>query len=222
MRDKKSMILKKVFLFIIIVIFIQSVFAIEKIVVLGLFKDKAVVNLDGKRRVLNIGKTSPEGATLISADSKEVVIEIDGIQKTYVLGTHISSSFTASSDSKKVTIGPDASGMYRVNGSINNYQVNFVVDTGASLISMNKHQAKRIGLNYRLDGEEGLSNTASGLDKVYLIKLQKVKVGDIELRDVQAAVHDGDYPVVILLGNAFLSRVDMNREGRILELEKKY
>jgi aspartyl protease family protein len=216
------MILKKVVLFTLIVIFIQSVFAIEKITILGLFKDKAVVTLDGKRRVLNVGKTSPEGATLISATSKEAVIEIDGIQETYTLGTHISSSFTAPSAGKKVTIGPDASGMYRVNGSINNYQVNFVVDTGATLISMNKHQAKRIGLNYKLEGKEAVSNTASGLAKVYLIKLEKVKVGDIELRDVQSAVHDGDYPDVILLGNAFLSRVNMHREGRILELEKKY
>jgi aspartyl protease family protein len=87
---------------------------------------------------------------------------------------------------------------------------------------MNKHQAKRIGLKYKLEGEESLSNTASGFAKIYLIELKKVKVGDIEIRNVQAAVHDGDHPTVILLGNAFLSRVDMNREGRLLELEKKY
>jgi aspartyl protease family protein len=216
------MILKKVFLFILIVIINPSVFAIEKIMVMGLFKDKAIVTLDGKRRVLNVGETSPEGATLISATSKEAVIDIDGTQKTYTLGTHISSTFTAPSEGKKVTIGPDPFGMYHVNGSINNYQVNFIVDTGATFISMNEHQAKRIGLNYKLEGKEAVSNTASGVAKVYLVKLKKVKVGDIELRDVQAAVHDGDHPEVMLLGNAFLSRVNMNREGRILVLEKKY
>ncbi|OGT30488.1 MAG: hypothetical protein A2W28_07590 [Gammaproteobacteria bacterium RBG_16_51_14] len=215
------MILKNILLVILLAVFIRPVFAIEEIVIVGLFKDKAIVDLDGKRRILAAGQTSPEGATLISANSKEAVIEIDGEVKTYTLGTHISSSYTKASSGKKVIIAPDANGMYRVNGSINDFQVDFVVDTGATLVSMNKHQAKRIGLDYKLQGKEGVANTASGEDKVYLLILKKVKVGDIEMRDVAAAVHDGDHPDVILLGNAFLSRVDMSREGRVLELEKK-
>lgn len=216
------MILKKTFLFTVILVFIQPAIAIEKIVIVGLFKDKAIVTLDGKQRVMSVGKTTPEGATLISANSKEAVIEIDGKQEPYTLGSHISTHFASPTGGKKVIIAPDPGGMYLVNGSINGFQVNFVVDTGASVISMNKHQAKRIGLKYKLEGEEGVSYTASGKNKVYLIELKKVKVGDIEIRNVQAAVHDGDHPAVILLGNTFLSRVDMNREGRILELEKKY
>ena len=216
------MILKKAFLFTVILVFIQPVIAIEKIVIVGLFKDKAIVMLDGKQRVMSIGKTTPEGATLISANSKEAVIEIEGKQESYTLGSHISTHFASPTSGKKVIIAPDPSGMYLVNGSINDFQVNFVVDTGATLISMNKHQAKRIGLKYKLEGEESLSNTASGFAKIYLIELKKVKVGDIEIRNVQAAVHDGDHPTVILLGNAFLNQVDMNREGRLLELEKKY
>ena len=215
------MILKNILLVILLAVFIRPVFAIEEIVIVGLFKDKAIVDLDGKRRILDAGQTSPEGATLISANSKEAVIEIDGEVKTYTLGTHISSSYTKASPGKKVIIAPDANGMYRVNGSINDFQVDFVVDTGATLVSMNKHQAKRIGLDYKLEGKSGVAYTASGEDKVYLLILKKVKVGDIEMRDVAAAVHDGDHPDVILLGNAFLSRVDMSREGRVLELEKK-
>ncbi|MBM2830457.1 MAG: aspartyl protease [Gammaproteobacteria bacterium] len=195
--------------------------AVEKIVIVGLFKDKAIVELDGKQRILIAGKTSPEGVTLISADSKEAVLEIDGEQKTYTLGTHIGSSFNAASEGTIVTIAPDENGHYFVNGSINGFQVNFVVDTGATLIAMNRNQAKRLGLNYKLDGEEGRSHTAAGIAKIYLVKLKKVKVGDIELRDIEGAVHDSDFPEIILLGNSFLSKVDMNREGRILQLQKK-
>lgn len=216
-----QMILKKLFLSILLAVFTGSLFAIEKIVIVGLFKDKAIVDLDGKRYVMNIGKPTPEGATLISANSKEAVIDIDGNVETYTLGTHISSSYTKALSGKKVIIPRDENGMYRVNGSINDFQVNFVVDTGASLVSMNRHQAKRIGLDYKLTGKEAIVNTASGTDKVYIVTLKKVKVGEIEIRDIAAAVHDGDHPAVILLGNAFLSRVDMNREGRVLELEKK-
>lgn len=207
----------------VILVFIcqQPVRAIDSVSVLGLFKDKAVVELDGKRRVLSIGKPSPEGVILISANSKEAVLEIEGQRNSYALGRHIGSSFKKAEVGKIVTVAPDQSGMYEVNGSINDFQVKFMIDTGATLISMNKHQAKRVGLQYKLEGRESVSSTASGLDKIYIVRLKKVKVGEIELRNIDAAVHDGDFPSVILLGNSFLNRVDMKRQGRILELQKK-
>ncbi len=212
--------IKNIILILLIIMSPCSI-AVEKIVIVGLFKDKAIVELDGKQRVLTAGKTSPEGVTLISANSREAVLEINGEQKIYTLGTHIGSSYNAASEGIIVTIAPDSSGMYNVNGSINGFQVNFVVDTGATLISMNRNDAKRIGLNYKLEGEESASHTAAGISKIYLVKLKKVKVGDIELLDVAGAVHDSDFPGVILLGNSFLSRIDMNRDGRVLQLQKK-
>ena len=122
---------------------------------------------------------------------------------------------------KNVVVAPDEQGMYYVDGSINDFPVKFVVDTGATLIAMNRNQAERIGIDYRMDGKPSLSSTASGLDKVYLVKLAKVTVGDIVLTDVPAAVHDGDYPKMILLGNSFLNGVDISRKGGLLEMEEK-
>ena len=110
--------------------------------------------------------------------------------------------------------------MYLVNGSINDFQVRFVVDTGATLISMNKHQAKRIGIEYKMDGEKSLINTASGLDVIYIVDLKKVKVDDIEVNNIKGAVHDGDFPKIILLGNTFLNQIDINRNGKLLQLQK--
>ncbi len=120
-----------------------------------------------------------------------------------------------------MSIAPDGGGMYEVNGSINEFQVKFLVDTGATSISMNKNHARRIGINYKFEGKEGLSETASGLDKIYIVNLKTVMVGGIKLHDVQAAVHDGDFPRIILLGNTFLGRVKMIREGQMLMLEEK-
>lgn len=194
--------------------------AIGKIDVVGLFPDKAVVRIDGKQHVLSVGQTSPEGVKLISSNSREAVLEIDGKQESYGLGTHISSTFEEPVAGKTVTIAPDTDGMYEISGSINGFQVNFVVDTGATLVSLNKNHAKRIGLNYKLEGKESLSQTASGYSKIYLVTLKKVRVGDIELSDVEGAVHDGDFPKVILLGNSFLNRVKLNREGALLLLKK--
>ncbi len=144
----------------------MNVSAVDKITVSGLFKNKAIVTIDGKQRLLEVGKPSPEGVLLISANAKEAVIEIDGEQKTYTLGQHIGSSFKKPAGGKTVSIAPDRSGMYEVNGSINEFQVKFLVDTGATYISMNKNHARRIGINYKFEGREALSETASGLNKI--------------------------------------------------------
>lgn len=194
--------------------------AIDKITVLGLFTDKAIIEIDGKQRLLKAGETSPEGISLISANSREAVLEIDGKQDTYTLGTHIGTTYSEPAAGTTVTIAPDGMGMYEVNGSINGFQVTFVVDTGATLISMNSNHAARIGLNYKMDGVESVTETASGYAKSYLVKLDKVRVGDIELHDVPGSVQEGDFPSVILLGNSFLSKVNLSRDGRVLQLKK--
>lgn len=199
-----------------------SAIAIEKIVINGLFKDKAIVTIDGKQRVLKKGKTSPEGVLLIEANSKEAVIEINGEQEAYTLGTHIGNTFEKSTSGKKIILTPDSGGMFNINGAINGSSVRFVVDTGATLVSMNGNVAKRLGIDYKLTGKESQSYTASGKSKIYIVNLKKVKVGDIELKNVKGAVHDGDFPVITLLGMSFLGKLDMKREGRIMELEKKY
>jgi len=197
-----------------------SVVADDRIKVVGLFKNKAIVTINGKQQVLSKGETTPGGITLISANSREAVIEINGEQRTLVLGSHIGSEFSTDTTKKTVTVAPDSNGMYMVNGSINGFQVEFLIDTGASLIAMNKHHANRIGINYRLEAETGRTYTASGIDTVYLVKLDKVRVGDIELRDVDASIHDSDHPHVILLGNSFLGKLDLQRQGKLLKLLK--
>ena len=195
--------------------------AVSKITVVGLFKDTAIVVIDGTRRLLRMGDTSPEGVTLVSATSSEAVLEIDGEQKRYGLGGQIGGSY-ARSEQPKVRIWPTPNHMYLVTGSINGFPVDFIVDTGATLVSLSGREARRLGIDYRVVGTPGHSSTASGIEKIYLVKLDKVRVGDIELRNVQGAVHDGDFPPSTLLGMSFLGRLTMRQEGQILELEKKY
>lgn len=199
----------------------MSTLAADKITVSGLFKNKAIININGKQRLLTVGQTSPEGIILISANIREAVIEIDGNRTTYQLGGHISSQFKSPESGTIVHIAPDNGGMYRVNGSINGFQVKFLVDTGATLIAMNKHHAKRIGINYKFKGDTGFAQTASGISKIYLVDLKTVMVGGIKLHDIKASVHDDDFPKIILLGNSFLSRVKMNRDGQMLKLEEQ-
>ena len=195
--------------------------AVTKVTVVGLFKDTAIVVIDGTRQLLRSGDTSPEGVTLVSADSKEAVLEIDGEQKRYGLGGQIGGTYKKP-DQVTVRIWPTPNRMFAVLGSINGYPVDFIVDTGATLVSLSGQQARRLGIDYRVVGTPSQSSTASGIAKIYLVNLNRVKVGDIELRNVGGAVHDGDFPPATLLGMSFLSRLNMRQDGQVLELQTKY
>jgi aspartyl protease family protein len=190
------------------------------ILVLGLFRDMAILRVDGKQYKLRTGEVSPEGIKLIAANSEEAILEINGRRETYQLGNHISSSFSA--PEKTGAIIRPVNGMYKVPGFINRQPVEFLVDTGASSIAMNANQARKLGINFRYEGEEGYSSTASGYAKIYKLKLDSVQVGDIVVKNVEAAVLEGNFPTTTLLGMSFLNRVNMKRDGQLLMLEKKW
>ena len=190
------------------------------IIVLGLFKGRAIVNIDGTQRTLKIGKTSPEGVKLISADSQFAILEVDGKQQEFKLGRHVGTSFK-SKENAEAKIMP-VNGMYTTAGFINGRPVNFLVDTGATWIAMNANQARSLGINFRYTGKRGMASTANGVAPIYRITLKKVKVGEIELTNVEAGVLEGSSPSEVLLGNSFLNRVEMQRQGQVMLLRQKF
>lgn len=197
-----------------------AVLAMNQIVILGLFKDKAIVTIDGKQRSLSKGETSPEGVTLISANSDAAVLEIAGQQAAYPLGDQ-TTYLPAAADQAFAQIWPDSQGMYAVAGSINGLPVNFLVDTGATLVAMNAAEATRLGIDYHGGGQEVVVNTASGVAPAYQIELKRVKVGAIELHNVAAVVLDGPGPAQVLLGMSFLGRLELRNESGMMELKEK-
>ncbi len=205
-----------VFLFFISTHF---VFATE-IIVLGLFKNKAIVKIDGKQRVLKKGIKSPEGVTLIFADSDVATLDVDGKQSEFRLGHHVGTNFKQKrlSEAKIMPVN----GMYSTTGFINGHPVRFLVDTGATWIAMNVHQARNLGINFRYIGKRSAVSTANGVVPVYQVVLDKVKVGEIELTNVIAGVLEGDSPTQVLLGNSFLNRVEMQRQGQVMLLKQKF
>lgn len=195
--------------------------AIETIEVQALFKGRAVMLLDGKRRLLKAGETSPEGVRLIQSDSKGAEIEINGKRRTVQLGRRIGSQFAAPR-AQKVRVIADAQGMYQSSGSINGVPVRFLLDTGATLVSINEAHAKQIGIDYERLGTRGSSVTASGVANIWLVKLSRVTLGEIELRNIDAAVHSGRFPPIALLGNSFLSHLSTIRSGGAVVLQRNY
>lgn len=192
------------------------------ILVLGLFKDMVILTVDDVQHKLRIGETSPEGVKLLSANSDEAILEINGVRQSYSLGMHQSAqSYQSKKTFSEARIWSNR-GMYVTTGLINGLPVSLLIDTGASSIAMSTAHAKRLGINYRYTGKRSAARTASGVVRTWLVKLKSVKVGDIELHNVEGAVVEGQGPSTILLGMSFLKHVKMQREGNLLQLQQRH
>ena len=217
--------MKKIFLslltFLLLIVH-GTALAIEQLQVQGLFGSKVVLMVDGKRHILAAGKVSPEGVKIISVNKKGAVLEVDGEQKQYDLGSGstISTSFTERKSSKE-TIYKNSGGMYLTYGNINGRSVHFLVDTGASAVAMNTVQAKSLGLQYERYGTPTRVSTASGFEKGYRLRLKSVTVGNITEKNVMAMVIDGKHPGPILLGMTFLGRLNVEHSGNAMTLLQK-
>jgi len=206
---------------LLLLLFLYSeVYASHKIQVMALFTDKAMISVDGKQKFLKKGETY-QGVKLISSDSHGAILELHGEKRKFKLGSTVSTNFKKSTLDKEFVVWKDAYNMFRINGSINNYSAKFLIDTGASSIAMSSRMAKRMGLKFK-QGSPIRATTASGVVNGYQVILSKVKIGHIQLYNVNAAVLEGSYPTEVLLGQTFLSRIHMTRDGDKMILKQKY
>ncbi len=189
--------------------------------VVALFPGRAMVIVDkGKPRTMRTGETYA-GVTLIGSTSEEAIVSINGRQQRLHIGEGVYSALSVQSERATVVLTPDKNGHFVSSGSINGASVRFLVDTGATMVSMSVEDARRAGVNY-LAGERGYSQTANGVTPVYKVKLGQVTLGDITLRDIDGAVQENSALPVVLLGMSFLGKLEMRREGNSLTLTKRY
>ena len=114
---------------------------------------------------------------------------------------------------KEVVLQSSRFGHYIVTGKINDTPVEFLVDTGASFVSVPEKIAKRLrlkkGLAYR-------TQTAAGSVTVYETQLEQVSIGDITLYDVKASINPHNNDDEILLGMSFLRRLEVtHKDGQL-------
>jgi aspartyl protease family protein len=187
--------------------------------VVGLFPNKAVLVIDGgSPKTYTVGATIADGVSLVSADKAGIVIESDGRRESIAFGAHVSRG--VSGDRASVTLQADERGHYMVQGQINGGTVRMLLDTGATMIALPASDATRLGINYK-KGRTGYVSTANGSVPAYIVRLDTVKVGDIEINQVDAVVQEQGLPL-ILLGMSFLNRTEMRRSGEQMVLTKRY
>jgi aspartyl protease family protein len=187
--------------------------------VIALFSNKALLQVGGQQKIVKAGETF-EGVTLQSASGRGAVVVIDGETMTLGLNQSIAGNFKKP-DLDKVRIVSDAQGMYFVNGKINGAPIGFLVDTGATNVTMSGRQARALNIDFK-KGQRGQAQTAASVVEVWRITLNSVSVGDIKLSNVTATVIDGNQPGEVLLGNSFLRHTDMQQADSALVIRKRY
>ena len=217
---KSKLLLISLFLFLSLPAFSEAL----DFKVIALFKNAVMIEQDGKQKMLRSGQVYKH-IKLLSADSHAAKFLIDG--KEISLGLHQSKTGIIFSDGiaaekKFVRIPRDNTGMYRIAGFINGVPVNFLVDTGASQVAMNESTARRVGLQYKLYGQKTEVSTAAGNSSAWYLKLKKVRVGGVEIKQVDALVLKGVGLDEVLLGMSFLKQLKMQDDGQLLKLTKKY
>jgi len=180
----------------------------------------AVLSLDGgDPKTVRVGQKW-SGITVISVGKDSATVEIDGKRRVLQRGMHYRGA-ASSPGRESVTLAADPRGHFFADGAVNGVQVRFVVDTGATLVSLPRRDAERLGIDWR-SGKPATSRTANGIASVYLVKLDVVRIGGIELRNVDALVHEGAGLDQALLGMSFLNRVQMQRDGQMMILIRRF
>ena len=190
------------------------------VAVAGLFSGKALLVIDGgEPKIVAVGQTTPEGVRLVAVDGESATVELDGKRRIVRMGQSVVSQKSGTGP-QEVTLVADTRGHFLTQGAINGQSVRFLVDTGATMVSMGAADASRIGVDWR-KGQPGVVQTANGQARAWKVRLDSVRVGDITVHGVDGIVHETEMPVV-LLGMSFLSRTEMRHEGTTMTLKKRF
>ena len=179
----------------------------------GMLGSKALLIVGGGApRAVAPGETH-QGVKVISTSGDQAMVLVDGRRVTLRVGE------APASGGDRIALTADGRGHFIAQGSINNRPVQFMVDTGASVVAIGQGEADRLGLNYK-SGRQVMMNTANGAAPGWLFKINTLRVGDVVAYEVDTVVTPAAMPA-ILLGNSFLNRFNMRRDGDQMMLIKR-
>jgi len=195
--------------------------AASSVMLTGTIGSRAILIVDGAPpKTVAVGETF-QGVKLVSLQADQAVVELEGKRLNLRMDTPVSiGGGGGTGGGSRIVLPADSRGHFMTQGAINGRPVTFMLDTGATSIALSAADAQRIGLDYS-KGQRVQMNTANGVSSGYKLRLQSVRVGDVEVYDIDAIVSPQPMPFV-LLGNSFINRFSMRRDADQMVLEKRY
>ena len=194
----------------------------QSVTLTGTIGNRAILVVGGGTpRTVAVGETV-QGVKLVALQADQAVVEAGGKRATLRMDTPLSigGSGGGGSGGSRIVLNADSRGHFMTAGAINGRSVSFMLDTGATTVAMSAADATRIGLDFQ-NGTPVQMNTANGVALGYRLRLASVRVGDVEVYEVDAIVSQLPMPYV-LLGNSFISRFSMRRDAEQLVLDKRF
>lgn len=186
----------------------------------GTLGQRALLVIDGQARTVAIGQRV-DGVLLRELSGGQAVVEVAGQRRTLRLGeAPISLGGELLPGGSEIVLTATGGGHFVTPGRINNREVRFMVDTGATVVAISDEDARRIGLDFR-NGQRVSLNTANGLVQGHVVTLNSIRIGDVEVFNVTGVVSPSPMPYV-LLGNSFLTRFQMRRDNDRMVLTRRY
>jgi aspartyl protease family protein len=185
----------------------------QSVFVTSLSTSQAQIVVNGTAaRSLWIGETSPEGVRLSDIRNGRATFEAGG--RRFALGLGQSSV-------AETVLRAGPGGHFSTNAVLNGVTFPAVIDTGATLVVLNRDQAERMGIDIG-QSRRVMTNTANGPAPAYVIMLASVQVGEIGLLNVPAMVIEGggEKLPTVLIGMSFLKHVEMRRAGQTMTLTR--
>jgi aspartyl protease family protein len=193
--------------------------------VVGLFSNKALVMINGSGPyTLTAGQTT-NGVKLVSSNSDAATIIVEGKRQTLRMGQAAFVGSSAPSQESEVNqpvnLYADQSGHFFGNLKINGASLKYIVDTGATNVTMNSADANYAKINYS-NGQKVEMATANGNVSATNVSINTLHIGTIVLNNVNATIVEGGSPPFVLLGMSAQNRLNIKRDNTIMTLTKKY
>ncbi|MEO7244589.1 MAG: retropepsin-like aspartic protease [Rubrivivax sp.] len=192
----------------------------RQVALAGRMGAKALLVIDGQTALLAAGEAR-SGVRLLALEGDDRArVEWDGRSVSLRLGAApvaLGGSADTRSGGREVVLAAGPGGHFLGSGAINGRPVQFMVDTGATVVALSRAEAVRLRLD--LSGARPVAlSTANGVVAAQQLTLSAVTLGDVTVANVRAVVVPAPMPHV-LLGNSFLQRFQMRRENDVMRLE---
>ena len=193
----------------------------QSVTLAGSMGSKALLVIDGQPHTLAVGQNA-RGVTLLQLSGDQARVQRGSDVTLLQLGAapaRLTGTPPPAATAGVIVLPVGLGGHFVTGGAINGRPVQFMVDTGASVVALSQTEAERIGLAWR-NAPRAMTHTANGAVPVHRVNLNSVRVGEVEVTQVDAVVVPAPMPYV-LLGNSFLGRFQMHRENDLLRLEMR-